>query len=143
MAWTRLRGHLLISCFNFIFVLAKPSTVTHENVIFQKSNEITITRSQWLVSFVIDLGSYTLFIERLTNERVNAAALSRHLLLEYKKQGKPLFQTFKNLRASNLPLKLFRIESLMPSLRLAIKTFYGGFLKSLILESHFLELFLL
>ena len=105
MAWTRLRGHLLISCFNFIFVLAKPSTVTHENVIFQKSNEITTTRSQWLVSFVIDLGSYTLFIERLTNERVNAAALSRHLLLEYKKKGKPLFQTFKNLRAKLTTIK--------------------------------------
>ena len=105
MAWTRLRGQLLISCFNFIFVLAKPSTVTHEHVIFQKSNEITTTRSQWLVSFVIDLGSYKLFIERLTNERVNAAALSQHILLEYKKKGKPLFQTFKNLRAKFTTIK--------------------------------------
>ena len=105
MAWIRLRGHLLISWFNFIFVLANLSTVTHENVIFQKSNEITTTRSQWLVSFVIDLGSYKLFIVRLTNERVNAAALSQHLLLEYKKKGKPLFQTFKNLRAKFTTIK--------------------------------------
>jgi hypothetical protein len=35
------------------------------------------------------------------------------------------------------------LNELMPSLRLTIKTFYGGFLKSLILESNFLEWFLL
>lgn len=93
MAWTRFRGFLL----HFTFVISNPSTVTHENVIFQESNEITTTRSQWLVSFVINLGPYKLFIERLTNELV-IAALTQQLLLEYDKKGKPLFQTFSKFR---------------------------------------------
>lgn len=108
MAWTRfgsLRGFLVICCVPFAFVLTNPSTVTQENVIFQKSNEITTTRSQWLVSFVIDLGPYKLFVERLTNELVDAAALTQPLLLGDDKKGKPLFQTFQSLRTKFITLK--------------------------------------
>lgn len=46
------------------------SVVVKKNVIFQKINEVTTTRSRWLVTFVIDLNPYEQFLSKLESDFV-------------------------------------------------------------------------
>ena len=43
--------------------------VINENVVFHKENEVSITRSKWLFTFVIDLNPYKNFLSRLALDR--------------------------------------------------------------------------
>ena len=47
----------------------------HENVIFHKANEIALTRSKWLFTFVIDLATYVQLLSKLSLDvhRLSAA----------------------------------------------------------------------
>ena len=47
--------NLLITCFLLGLMEA---LVTNENVVFHKENEVAITGSKWLFTFVIDLNPY-------------------------------------------------------------------------------------
>ena len=49
----------------FLLAVAQ-SLVTHENIVFYKQNEISITRSDWLFTFIIDLKPYENLIVRLS-----------------------------------------------------------------------------
>ena len=61
-------------CILFLFGL-RQGIVVHDNVIFHKTNEITMTRSRWLVTMVIDLKPYDRFIKKLKVDIENAAAI--------------------------------------------------------------------
>ena len=54
-----------------LFYGLSESVLVKRNVVFQKINEITTTRSRWLVTFVIDLNPYEQFLTKLENDFVN------------------------------------------------------------------------
>jgi len=70
-----------------------------ENVVFDKINDITTTRSKWLVSFVTDLKPFENFIQRLSDDLVATAALAQQIVKQYGESGKDNFiNTFTSLR---------------------------------------------
>jgi len=70
-----------------------------ENVVFDKINDITTSRSKWLVSFVSDLKPFERFIERLSHDLVATAALAQQVVKQYGDSGKENFMNiFTSLR---------------------------------------------
>ena len=57
--------------------------VINENVVFHKENEVAITRSKWLFTFMIDLNPYENFLMRLAIDVENAAIVARNLVQLY------------------------------------------------------------
>ena len=72
--------NLLITC--FLLGLTE-ALVINENVVFHKENEVAITRSKWLFTFVIDLNPYENFLMRLAIDVENAAIVARNLVQLY------------------------------------------------------------
>ena len=72
--------NFLITCF---LLGLKEALLINENVIFHKENEVAITRSKWLFTFVIDLNPYKNFITRLAIDVENAAIVARNLVQCY------------------------------------------------------------
>ena len=67
--------------------------VINENVVFHKENEVAITRSKWLFTFMIDLNPYENFLTRLAIDVENAAIVARNLVQVY---DTPRLQGFLN-----------------------------------------------
>ena len=72
--------NLLITC--FLLGLTE-ALVINENVVFHKENEVAITRSKWLFTFVIDLNPYENILMRLAIDVENAAIVARNLVQLY------------------------------------------------------------
>ena len=72
--------NLLITC--FLLGLTE-ALVINENVVFHKENEVAITRSKWLFTFIIDLNPYENFLMRLAIDVENAAIVARNLVQLY------------------------------------------------------------
>ena len=68
--------NLLITCF---LLGMTEALVINENVVFHKENDVTITRSKWLFTFVIDLNPYRNFLMKLAIDVENAAIVARNL----------------------------------------------------------------
>ena len=50
---------------NILMLLLKSAgALMHENVFFHKIGGFSMSRSKWLISFVIDLSTYERFLER-------------------------------------------------------------------------------
>ena len=64
-----LRTNILI-----LFLLTSAGALMHENVFFHKIRGFSMSRSKWLISFVIDLSTYERFLERLTGD-INKVAI--------------------------------------------------------------------
>ena len=73
----------LITCFLLALIEA---LVINGNVVSHKENVVSITRSKWLFTFVIDLNPYDNFIMRLAVDVENAAIVARHLVQHYDTQ---------------------------------------------------------
>ena len=70
-----------------------------ENVVFDKVNTISTTRSKWLVTFLIDLQPFEQFMTKLSNDILWTAGLAQQILRHYDKPGKENFMnTFSNLK---------------------------------------------
>ncbi|MCG8033766.1 MAG: envelope fusion protein [Candidatus Thiodiazotropha taylori] len=61
---------LLVVC-----ILSSAASFMHESVFFHKIGQFSMSRSRWLVSFVIDLGVYENFLVRLSQNINNASQL--------------------------------------------------------------------
>ena len=72
--------NLLITCF---LPGLMEALVINENIIFHKDNEVAITRSKWLFTFVVDLNPYENFLMRLAVDVENAAIVARNLVQFY------------------------------------------------------------
>ena len=87
----------------------------HENVIFHKANEIALTRSKWLFTFVIDLVPYEQLLNKLSLDVHGASATFDSIRQHYdhpEKQGflnvfKGLEKEINSLRSN----KVYVIES--------------------------------
>jgi len=55
----------------------------NENEVFRKVNDITTTRSKWTVSFVIDLQTYSHFIDKAKTDITNAETVAKQLVEHY------------------------------------------------------------
>ena len=60
-------GYLLLPTFLFHVTFATSTSFIKENVVFEKVNEITTTRSRWLVAFVIDTDPYQKVLDKLSD----------------------------------------------------------------------------
>ena len=88
---------LLVSTFLLGVVHA---LVIHENIVFYKQNEVSITHSDWLLTFVIDLKPYENFLEKLSYDVQKASLITLHLVQIYKEpQRHGFLNAFQNLQA--------------------------------------------
>ena len=74
------------------------AVLIHENVVFHKTNDITTTRARWMVTMVIDLNPFDLFINKIHRDIQNAAGVASAIVEYYeapKKQG--FLNTFTSL----------------------------------------------
>ncbi|CAG2188365.1 unnamed protein product [Mytilus edulis] len=82
-----------------IFFGLSGSTFIQENVVFHKVNEITTTRSNWLVTFVIDLAPFENFVNQLSKDIAQSFILAQRATLFYSKPGYEMyFRTLNNLK---------------------------------------------
>ena len=63
-----------------IFFGLTGSVIINENVIFQKTNDITVTHAKWLASFVIDLEPFNAFLAKLA-EGIDTAAVTAECII--------------------------------------------------------------
>ncbi|CAC5399406.1 unnamed protein product [Mytilus coruscus] len=83
---------------SLLFCLGEPAFIS-ENVVFDKINSITTTRSNWLVTFVTDLNPFDNFIKKLSNDIVQTGTLAQEITRRYDNPEKEGFKnTFSNLR---------------------------------------------
>ena len=54
----------------------------HENVAFHKANDIALTRSKWLSTYIIDLKPYENFLNRLS-EDLGKAKIATHSIEQF------------------------------------------------------------
>ena len=82
--------NMLLTC--LLFGLTE-ALVINENVVFHKENEVSITRSKWLFTFVIDLNPYENFLLSLALDIEKAAIVAKNLIQIY---DKPRCEGFLN-----------------------------------------------
>ena len=112
------------------------SLIIHENVIFQKVNEITLTRSKWLVTFVLDLKPYSNFLQKLSSDIAEANQLSTRLLRKYEQPERNRFRdTFLSLKREVFRLKRAKDMSYLPLWTSAVSD--KDDLRSLLLERRY------
>lgn len=80
---------------NLLFTLSNSAFIS-ENVVFDEVTTITITRSMWLVTFVIDLKPFELFINRLYSDILQSSSLAQDVLSRYDRPGKENFMNLKS-----------------------------------------------
>ena len=98
-----------------LFYGLSESVLVKRNVVFQKVNEITTTRSRWLVTFVIDLNPYEQFLTKLENDFITSGtttelsklltscltSVKNHVIRYcenvYERSGKNLFWSIKKI----------------------------------------------
>ena len=78
---------------NLLFTLSNSAFIS-ENVVFDE--DTTITRSRWLVTFVIDLKPFELFINRLFSDILQSSSLAQDVLRRYDRHGKENFMNLKS-----------------------------------------------
>ena len=64
-------------------VVSAVGVIIHENVVFQKVNEITSTHVRWLVTFVHDLEPFWYFLGRVNDDILRADTVARTLIRYY------------------------------------------------------------
>ena len=75
------------------------ATFMQDNVVFQKVNEISTTRSRWLVTIVNDLEPFEIFLKDVTNRTAQALKTSEQLIRTYSVPEKQSLRTsFYNLQ---------------------------------------------
>ena len=70
-----------------------------ENVIFHKTNEISITRAKWLATFIIDLRPFRQFLAKLQHDLYLAAVTAECIVNKYDRPNKTEYlNTFQSLQ---------------------------------------------
>jgi hypothetical protein len=74
---------ILAKCIRLAFLLDNAEPLMHENVFFHKIGDFSMSRSKWLVSFVIDLNKYENFLDKLSFDINNAENLTNLIIIKY------------------------------------------------------------
>lgn len=83
----------ILTAFAFLIGLTG-AVLINENVVFQKTNDITTTRAKWLASFIIDLQPFSQFIGRLEQDIYAASLIVEGIVEKYKTPGKAVEYLF-------------------------------------------------
>ena len=98
--------NVLLTC--LLFGLTE-ALVINENVVFHKENEVSITRSKWLFTFLIDLNPYENFLSSLALDIEKAAMVARNLIQIYDKPRREGFlNSFYGLQKQIIDLQVDR-----------------------------------
>ena len=76
------------------------TVLIHENVVFYKTNDTTTTRARWMVTMVIDLNLFDLFINKIHRDIQNAAGVVKAIVEYYEAPKK---QQIMTARVSGTP----------------------------------------
>lgn len=68
-----------------LFLIAGSNALMHENVFFNEIRKFSMSRLNWLISFVVDLSTYERFLDKLTADINRTTVLTQHLLSSRKK----------------------------------------------------------
>ena len=74
---TRCKGRMWV----FLLITGAAGAIMHESVLLHKMGDFSMSRSNWLVSFVIDLSIYERFLDKLTQD-INKVAIVTNGLLD-------------------------------------------------------------
>lgn len=89
-----------------LFVGLTGSVFINENVIFQKTNDITVTHAKWLASFVIDLQPFNIFLNKLAKDIETARTLTEAIVSKYTGENHvEYWSTFRALQKEVVYLK--------------------------------------
>ena len=77
----------------FFLITGAAGTIMHENVLLHKMGDFSMSRSNWLVSFVINLGIYERFLDKLTQDINKVAIVTNGLLDAADTPRESLFRT--------------------------------------------------
>ena len=69
----------------FVSLVSCTCSFMHESTFFHKVGQFSMSRSKWLVSFVIDLGVYENFLSKLSRDINKALSLADQLVMMYHK----------------------------------------------------------
>ncbi|CAG2205199.1 unnamed protein product [Mytilus edulis] len=102
----RTAGHIILT---LLFGFGELAFIS-DNIVFDKVNTVTTTRSKWLVTFIIDLKPFEGFLNRISHDMVKSSALAQTVLRRYEQPGKEHFyNTFANLEQEfNLLMDMHR-----------------------------------
>ena len=67
------------------------AVLIHENVVFYKTNDIITMRARWMVTMVIDLNPFDLFIIKIHRDIQNAAGVAKAIVEYYEAPKKQSF----------------------------------------------------
>ena len=99
-------------CMLMLFALGLTSAIViRDNVVYHKISNAGLTRSQWLISLIIELKPYNDFLLKLTNDINSAEHLAIKLEEKYKPPGKEGFMvSISKLRRELNSLKYTQLE---------------------------------
>lgn len=99
-------------CMLMLFALGLTSAIViRDDVVYHKISNAGLTRSQWLISLIIELKPYNDFLLKLTNDINSAEHLAIKLEEKYKPQGKEGFMvSISKLRRELNSLKYTQLE---------------------------------
>ena len=116
-------------------------TVLHENVLFVKDGDMSLSRSRWIMTFILDINVYEEFILKLNKEINDAASLGETISRHYDKPKSEgylsIFQALrgeiKSLQDVNLEIKnsFADLKSLKKRSRRSLFPFIGSALRFL------------
>jgi hypothetical protein len=96
---------LLLIFLGLASVITQGSRVTH-NVIFQKTGDISLTKSRWLVTFVLPLSPYEEMIARMFMELDDVVTVTEKVLTKYTTSSNRAFMV--NFKTLNEELQIMR-----------------------------------
>ena len=99
---TKMQLSILLLMFGFAY-----GVIIHENVVFNKVNEITTTRARWLVAFVQDLSPFKYYLARIRTDIDLAANITDTVIDHY---DGPTHDTFRETLA-NLREEVFSLSN--------------------------------
>ena len=67
-----------------------------ESVVFHKLNTVSLSQSQWIFSFVLELEPYSVFIDQITRQLLRIGTVNGKVLAKYKKNYPQFVSSFQN-----------------------------------------------
>ena len=78
-----------------LFFVTSAGALMHENVFFHRIGGFSMSRSKWLISFVIDLSTYERFLDRLTRGINKVAIMTDKVLNATGTPGHSILRNYK------------------------------------------------
>lgn len=77
----------------WIVLILKCNALMHENVFFHEIGKFSMSRSRWIVSFIIDLSTYERFLDKLSTDINRTDMLSDRLIASLTRPAETVVQT--------------------------------------------------